>query len=63
MISYDWKDKSGDLGRVSARRGYGVRVMLWDFNGDVTIHAVTPAKAREIAAALLQAAEAAEGLV
>ena len=62
MMSYDWKDGGGDPGRVSARRGHGVRVMLWDCNGNVTIHVVTPAKAREIAAALLQAADAAEGL-
>ena len=63
MISYDWKDSGGDPGRVSARRGYGVRVMLWDCNGDVTIHVVPPAKAREIAAALLQAADAGEGVL
>jgi hypothetical protein len=63
MVSYDWKDSGGDPGRVSARRGHGVRVMLWDCNGDVAIHVVTPAKAREIAAALLQAADAGEGVL
>jgi hypothetical protein len=64
MVTYDWKDNYGEPGRVKAGRGHGVRVMLWDCddNRDATVHVVTPAKAREIAAALLQAADAEEGL-
>ena len=58
MTNFEWIDECGDTGRVSANSGT-VRVMLRDSGGGVVLHAVTSAKAREIAAALLEAADAA----